>query len=134
MLQFIHIFRYGFLTISLLLQVLWTGLPCENYQLLISIAILDAEKSKLMPTECCSSGILKVLNMPTTYFKIFIAKFAKNKLNYSKLEDIYHTGAFYQKVITNLKFKSFAFSNMLRCDESFQLYILVFVGGRGEAF
>lgn len=41
-------------------QVMWTGLPCENFHLLVCCAILDSEKQKIMEENYGFNEILKV--------------------------------------------------------------------------
>ncbi|CAH0750484.1 unnamed protein product [Diatraea saccharalis] len=43
-------------------EVLWTGLPCNNFHLLICVAILDAEKDSLISRDCGFTEILKHVN------------------------------------------------------------------------
>uniref|UniRef100_A0A4W3GGI5 TBC1 domain family member 15 n=1 Tax=Callorhinchus milii TaxID=7868 RepID=A0A4W3GGI5_CALMI len=43
-------------------EVLWTGLPCQNFHLLICCAILDSEKQKIMENHYGFSEILKHIN------------------------------------------------------------------------
>lgn len=42
-------------------EVLWTGLPCQNFHLLICVAILETEKPILMGNNYGFTEILKVL-------------------------------------------------------------------------
>lgn len=41
-------------------EVLWTDLPCQNFHLLISVAILDTERNILMENNYGFTEILKV--------------------------------------------------------------------------
>lgn len=41
-------------------EVLWTGLPCENFHLLVAVTILDNEKKALMSNDNGFTEILKV--------------------------------------------------------------------------
>lgn len=41
-------------------QVIWTGLPCQNFHLLVCCAILDSEKRKIMEENYGFNEILKV--------------------------------------------------------------------------
>lgn len=41
-------------------QVMWTGLPCQNFHLLVCCAILDSEKQKIMDRKYGFNEILKV--------------------------------------------------------------------------
>lgn len=41
-------------------EVLWTDLPCQNFHLLISVAILETEKNTLMENNYGFTEILKV--------------------------------------------------------------------------
>lgn len=41
-------------------KVMWTGLPCQNFHLLVCCAILDAEKQKIMDRHYGFNEILKV--------------------------------------------------------------------------
>ncbi|KAG8012976.1 TBC1 domain family member 15, partial [Nibea albiflora] len=43
-------------------QVMWTGLPCENFHLLVCCAILDSEKQKIMEENYGFNEILKHIN------------------------------------------------------------------------
>ncbi|RVE54720.1 hypothetical protein evm_000487 [Chilo suppressalis] len=43
-------------------EVLWTGLPCSNFHLLICVAILDAERDSLISRDCGFTEILKHVN------------------------------------------------------------------------
>jgi len=43
-------------------EVLWTGLPCQNFHLLICVAILDTEKRILMDNNYGFTEILKHIN------------------------------------------------------------------------
>jgi hypothetical protein len=43
-----------------LFQVLWTGLPCPNFHLLICIAILETERETIMSNDNGLSDILAV--------------------------------------------------------------------------
>lgn len=43
-------------------EVLWTGLPCQNFHLLICVAILDTEKNILMENNYGFTEILKHIN------------------------------------------------------------------------
>lgn len=45
-------------------QVMWTGLPCENFHLLVCCAILDSEKQKIMEENYGFNEILKVSIAP----------------------------------------------------------------------
>ena len=42
------------------IQVMWTGLPCQNFHLLVCCAILDSEKQKIMDRHYGFNEILKV--------------------------------------------------------------------------
>lgn len=42
-------------------EVLWTGYPCKNFLLLISLAILETEKKTLIENDYGFTEILKVL-------------------------------------------------------------------------
>ena len=55
------------LKVVLLLQVLWTDLPCPHYHLLICVALLDNEKQALMEPECGFTEILKVCYLCVLY-------------------------------------------------------------------
>ncbi len=39
---------------------MWTGLPCQNFHLLVCCAILDSEKQKIMEENYGFNEILKV--------------------------------------------------------------------------
>ncbi|MEQ2197688.1 hypothetical protein XENOCAPTIV_002066 [Xenoophorus captivus] len=43
-------------------QVMWTGLPCQNFHLLVCCAILDSEKQKIMEENYGFNEILKHIN------------------------------------------------------------------------
>ncbi|XP_039989017.1 TBC1 domain family member 15 isoform X2 [Xiphias gladius] len=43
-------------------EVMWTGLPCENFHLLVCCAILDSEKQKIMEENYGFNEILKHIN------------------------------------------------------------------------
>ncbi|XP_054719603.1 TBC1 domain family member 15-like [Uloborus diversus] len=53
---------FKFMEIMRLWEVLWTGLPCKNFHLLICIAILDSEKTTIMENEFGLTEILKHVN------------------------------------------------------------------------
>lgn len=48
--------------VNILWEVLWTGLPCSNFHLLICVAILEKEKAKLMSAGNGLSEVLKHVN------------------------------------------------------------------------
>lgn len=51
-------------------EVLWTGLPCDNFHLLVCVAILETEKETLMNNNYGFTEILKVmLSSYYTYHK-----------------------------------------------------------------
>ncbi|XP_076304526.1 TBC1 domain family member 15-like isoform X1 [Tachypleus tridentatus] len=54
--------EFKFHDIMRLWEVLWTGLPCRNFHLLICLAILDAEKNTLMENQFGLPEILKHIN------------------------------------------------------------------------
>lgn len=54
-------------------EILWTGLPCPNFHLLICVAILDTEKNVLMENNFGFTEILKVSN-------VFLIKNSNNEL------------------------------------------------------
>ncbi|GAB1598615.1 TBC1 domain family member 15-like isoform X6 [Argonauta hians] len=54
--------EFSFPDIQRLWEVLWTGLPCTNYHLLICLAILDNEKATLMENRFGFTEILKHIN------------------------------------------------------------------------
>ncbi|KAK7107602.1 TBC1 domain family member 15-like isoform X2 [Littorina saxatilis] len=59
----IHFKReFHFHEIHRLWEVLWTDLPCQNFHLVFSLAILDAEKSTLMENKFGFTEILKHIN------------------------------------------------------------------------
>ncbi|PVD28662.1 hypothetical protein C0Q70_11256 [Pomacea canaliculata] len=59
----IHFKReFHFQEIHRLWEVLWTDLPCKNFHLIFSLAILDAEKSTLMENNFGFTEILKHIN------------------------------------------------------------------------
>ncbi|XP_055934648.1 TBC1 domain family member 15-like isoform X3 [Argiope bruennichi] len=53
---------FKFMEIMRLWEVLWTGLPCKNFHLLICIAILDSEKLTIMENGYGLTEILKHVN------------------------------------------------------------------------
>ncbi|CAL1265688.1 unnamed protein product [Larinioides sclopetarius] len=53
---------FKFIEIMRLWEVLWTGLPCKNFHLLICIAILDSEKLTIMENGYGLTEILKHVN------------------------------------------------------------------------
>nr|XP_039253583.1 TBC1 domain family member 17-like isoform X1 [Styela clava] len=59
----IHFKReFSYEDIQPLWEVLWSGLPCCNFHLLICVAILETEKHNLMKEECGFTEILKHIN------------------------------------------------------------------------
>ncbi|XP_076467375.1 TBC1 domain family member 15-like [Babylonia areolata] len=59
----IHFKReFHFHEISRLWEVLWTDLPCQNFHLIFSLAILDTEKSTLIENKFGFTEILKHIN------------------------------------------------------------------------
>lgn len=59
----IHFKReFHFHEISRLWEVLWTDLPCQNFHLIFSLAILDSEKSTLIENKFGFTEILKHIN------------------------------------------------------------------------
>ncbi|GIY88034.1 hypothetical protein CDAR_516172 [Caerostris darwini] len=53
---------FKFMEIMRLWEVLWTGLPCKNFHLLICVAILDSEKMTIMENDYGLTEILKHVN------------------------------------------------------------------------
>ncbi|KFM82450.1 TBC1 domain family member 15, partial [Stegodyphus mimosarum] len=53
---------FKFMEIMRLWEVLWTGLPCKNFHLLVCIAILDSEKMTIMENDYGLTEILKHVN------------------------------------------------------------------------
>lgn len=53
---------FKFMEIMRLWEVLWTNLPCNNFHLLICVAILDSEKTTLMENDYGLTEILKHIN------------------------------------------------------------------------
>uniref|UniRef100_A0AAY4BNK5 TBC1 domain family member 15 n=1 Tax=Denticeps clupeoides TaxID=299321 RepID=A0AAY4BNK5_9TELE len=51
-----------FLDVLRLWEVMWTGLPCQNFHLLMCCAILDSEKQKIMDERYGFNEILKHVN------------------------------------------------------------------------
>jgi len=43
-------------------EVFWTKVPCDNFQLIFCLALLDNEKKTLMDEDCGFSEILKHIN------------------------------------------------------------------------
>ncbi|CAG5121313.1 unnamed protein product, partial [Candidula unifasciata] len=54
--------EFSFQDIQRLWEVLWTDRPCKNFHLIISLAILDSEKSTLMENKFGFTEILKHIN------------------------------------------------------------------------
>lgn len=54
--------EFSFQDILLLWEVLWTGLPCPNFHLLIGCGILDLERDALMHSDYGFNEILKHIN------------------------------------------------------------------------
>ncbi|XP_077313281.1 TBC1 domain family member 17 isoform X2 [Lithobates pipiens] len=54
--------EFSFQDILLLWEVLWTGLPCPNFHLLIGCGILDLEREALMHSDYGFNEILKHIN------------------------------------------------------------------------
>ncbi|BFZ09532.1 hypothetical protein BsWGS_12572 [Bradybaena similaris] len=54
--------EFHFHEIQRLWEVLWTDRPCDNFHLIISLAILDSEKSTLMENKFGFTEILKHIN------------------------------------------------------------------------
>ncbi|KAH9508635.1 hypothetical protein Btru_049488 [Bulinus truncatus] len=54
--------EFHFHEIQRLWEVIWTDLPCSNFHLIISLAILDSEKSTLMENKFGFTEILKHIN------------------------------------------------------------------------
>uniref|UniRef100_A0A669F546 TBC1 domain family member 15 n=1 Tax=Oreochromis niloticus TaxID=8128 RepID=A0A669F546_ORENI len=52
----------SFVDVLRLWEVMWTGLPCENFHLLVCCAILDSEKQKIMEENYGFNEILKHIN------------------------------------------------------------------------
>ncbi|XP_041935961.1 TBC1 domain family member 15-like [Alosa sapidissima] len=54
--------EFSFHDVQRLWEVMWTGLPCQNFHLLVCCAILDAEKQKIMEERYGFNEILKHIN------------------------------------------------------------------------
>uniref|UniRef100_A0A8C8DJ08 TBC1 domain family member 15 n=1 Tax=Oryzias sinensis TaxID=183150 RepID=A0A8C8DJ08_9TELE len=54
--------EFSFQDVLRLWEVLWTGLPCQNFHLLVCCAILDSEKQKIMEENFGFNEILKHIN------------------------------------------------------------------------
>nr|XP_057931689.1 TBC1 domain family member 15 isoform X2 [Doryrhamphus excisus] len=54
--------EFSFQDILRLWEVMWTGLPCQNFHLLLCCAILDSEKAKIMEENYGFNEILKHIN------------------------------------------------------------------------
>ncbi|XP_077567143.1 TBC1 domain family member 15 isoform X2 [Stigmatopora nigra] len=54
--------EFAFHDVLRLWEVMWTGLPCRNFHLLLCCAILDSEKSKIMEEKFGFNEILKHVN------------------------------------------------------------------------
>ena len=58
--QFLHATISLYIINAVFLQVIWTGKPCQNFHLLISVAILDTEKNTLIENNFGFTEVLKV--------------------------------------------------------------------------
>nr|XP_014351283.1 PREDICTED: TBC1 domain family member 15 [Latimeria chalumnae] len=54
--------EFSFQDILRLWEVMWTGLPCQNFHLLVCCAILDSEKQQIMDNHYGFNEILKHIN------------------------------------------------------------------------
>ncbi|XP_061420596.1 TBC1 domain family member 15 isoform X1 [Lethenteron reissneri] len=54
--------EFSFQDILRLWEVMWTGLPCQNFHLLLCCAILDIERQHMMDAKCGFNEILKHVN------------------------------------------------------------------------
>lgn len=63
--------------IVLRFQILWTNLPCQNFHLLLCVAILDIEKKELMKTGNGFTEILKVCGIIYLVRRVHLSVFAK---------------------------------------------------------
>uniref|UniRef100_A0A8C8VJ44 TBC1 domain family member 15 n=1 Tax=Pelusios castaneus TaxID=367368 RepID=A0A8C8VJ44_9SAUR len=54
--------EFAFTDVLQLWEVLWTGLPCPNFHLLVACGILDSERETLMTSEFGFNEILKHIN------------------------------------------------------------------------
>ncbi|KAJ4918457.1 hypothetical protein JOQ06_027620 [Pogonophryne albipinna] len=54
--------EFSFQDVLRLWEVMWTGLPCQNFHLLLCCAILDSEKQKIMEENYGFNEILKHIN------------------------------------------------------------------------
>ncbi|XP_033887965.3 TBC1 domain family member 15-like [Acipenser ruthenus] len=54
--------EFSFQDVLRLWEVMWTGLPCQNFHLLVCCAILDSEKQKMMDEHYGFNEILKHIN------------------------------------------------------------------------
>ncbi|XP_076174355.1 TBC1 domain family member 15/17 [Ptiloglossa arizonensis] len=54
--------EFNAMDIMKLWEILWTDLPCKNFHLLLCVAILDTERSKLMENRYGFTDILKHIN------------------------------------------------------------------------
>lgn len=50
-------------------EVLWTGLPCQNFHLLFCVAILETEKRALMENDY---GFTEILKVSVTYIHTYL--------------------------------------------------------------
>ncbi|GFX80597.1 TBC1 domain family member 15 [Trichonephila clavipes] len=82
---------FKFMEIMKLWEVLWTGMPCQSFHLLICIAILDSEKMTIMENDYGLTEILKHVNEMS--YKINLEE------TLCKAEAIYHQ-------IKNSKYRS----------------------------
>nr|KAF6498115.1 TBC1 domain family member 15 [Rousettus aegyptiacus] len=54
--------EFSFLDILRLWEVMWTGLPCKNFHLLLCCAVLESEKQQIMEKHYGFNEILKHIN------------------------------------------------------------------------
>ena len=54
--------EFAFTDVMRLWEVLWTGLPCKNFHLLVCLALIDSEKPSIVENQFGFSEILKHVN------------------------------------------------------------------------
>ncbi|XP_035721297.1 TBC1 domain family member 15-like [Vespa mandarinia] len=74
--------EFNSIDIMKLWEILWTGLPCPNFHLLICVAILDTEKNVLMENNFGFTEILKHINDLSLHIEL--------PWTLSKAEGIFH--------------------------------------------
>ena len=54
--------EFAFTDVMRLWEVMWTGLPCDNFHLLVCLALIQSEKSSIVENQFGFSEILKHVN------------------------------------------------------------------------